>query len=101
MPEKPLSKSLLVTLGLTGIFTSAVRCGPCLDIVQPDSGEDTEDTGQDTGKGADRDAQSSTALPPNASDDGVGDVVGDVLARGVLPDDVARLLAQRTKDTSG
>lgn len=82
--DRSLSSSVLVTLGLTGALTSAVSCGPCLDYAVPDTGSegDTGDTG-DTAEDDRPEARSRKA----AAD--------AVLARGVLPADVAAILSAR------
>jgi hypothetical protein len=84
--KRSLSSSVLVTLGLTGALTGAVSCGPCLNYAMPDTG-DTGDTGDTAGE--DR-------VPVGAQDARSRKAAADrVLARGVLPEDVARILAAR------
>ena len=88
---RPLSASVMVTLGLTGVLNTAVNCGPCLEYLPEDSGVDT-DTGEghDTGDTASEDA--------SADAQGRAAVTEQVLARGVLPEDVAKLLAKQKND---
>ena len=76
--------SILVTLGLTGALGTAVSCGPCLKLAIPDTGAegDTGDTADD-----DRPAAQSREAAAEA-----------VLERGVLPEDVAKLLAARLRN---
>jgi len=89
--ERPLSASVMVTLGLTGVLNTAVNCGPCLEYVPEDSGVDT-DTGEssDTGDSASEDV--------HAEAQGRAAVTERVLASGVLPEDVVRLLSKQKDD---
>ena len=86
--ERSLSASVMVTLGLTGVLNTAVSCGPCLDIAMPDSGSDSDtgDTGDTAAEDASVDAQSRK------------DAAERVLARGVLPEDVVKLLSAQSTD---
>ena len=81
--ERTLSARALLTLGLSGVLTSAVSCGPCLNYVTPDTAEE-EDTG-DTG-----DTEEEDAAPPAGEDRAAA--ARRVLESGVLPEDVAGML---------
>lgn len=91
MSSKKSSPKILMALGLTSVLTTGVRCGPCLNILPPDTG-DTGDTGEaeDSGETA-ADAQT----PPAA--DSRQEAAKRVLARGVLPKDVAAILSTKTE----
>lgn len=88
--EKRITSAVLKALGLTGAMIPAVSCGPCLDYAVVDtanSSDDTGDSGEDDTGGSSEDASAavSEAVSP----------VGSVLERGVLPEDVAAILARR------
>ena len=87
--RRPLSARALLALGLTGALTSAVSCGPCLDIAIPDTGEEN-DTG-DTG-----DTEEGDVAPAPASEDRA-QAAHKVLSSGVLPDDVARMILAKQR----
>lgn len=79
----------LAALGLTGGLSQAVACGPCLNYAIKDtSGDDTGDTG-DTGE-----AGEQTSGSPDAA-------TRRVLARGVLPADVADAIGAKLRDRAG
>jgi len=82
-PKSKLSPPMLATLGLTGMFTAAVRCGPCLDYAYPDTATDTGDTGDTGDTEEDRPGEDRAAATER------------VLERGVLPDDVAKILGNK------
>ena len=86
--DRTLSASVMVTLGLTGVLNTAVSCGPCLDIVMPDSGSDSDtgDTGDTAAEDASVDAQGRAAVTER------------LLASGILPEDVVRLLSKQNDD---
>lgn len=81
-----LTPSMLITLGLTGVISTAARCGPCLKYAPEDTAEE-RDSG-DTAEDDDR------ALGDRR------DAARRVLERGVLPEDVAALLSARARDPS-
>ena len=91
--EKRVTSAVLKALGLTGAMIPAVSCGPCLDYAVDDTANSTDDTGDsgedDTG-GSSEDASAVTEK--------AGTPVGKVLERGVLPEDVASILARKGDD---
>jgi len=100
MPPGKLDSTVLLTLGLisAGCGEKDTDTGPCLEYA-----DDTGDTG-DTGPCLEYEADTTeppapdAAAPPTAPDaGGRADARARVLARGVLPDDVAGLLAREEK----
>lgn len=72
-----LSPSLLITLGLTGAISAVAQCGPCLKYAPEE------------------DEVIATATPDTGDEPAPGEraeATRRVLARGVLPEDVAALV---------
>jgi hypothetical protein len=99
MPPTPKTQlAVLQTLGLTGLLVQTAACGPCLDIDPGDSGawQDTGDTAEDDRPSAARTRRAAaTSATPMAAPTAAP--TADVIARNVLPDDVAAALAARLR----
>jgi hypothetical protein len=85
MAEKRIPVSVLAALGLTG----SAACGPCLKMSACLEMSAPEDTG-DTGDTATSDADTTWVVG-----DAVEAVLDSVLARRVLPEDVAARVRER------
>lgn len=82
--KKKSPSKVLLALGLTSMMTTGVRCGPCLKIALPDTG----DTG-DTGAIEEDSSKQSADAGSRAS------ATQRVLERGILPEDVVTILAAK------
>lgn len=100
MPPTKLPTSVLVALGLVSACRNndTDSFGPCLDFATEDTGTDvdTDTFGPclDVPPDTDVDTDTDTA-PPAARRRAPTDATRRVLDRGVLPDDVAKLLNHR------
>lgn len=83
--DTPTPNAIVKALGLTGAMTQAVACGPCLDVGGSTGLVDTSDTG-DTGEDAGGTADAAAQR---------------VLARGVLPADIADMISGKLRDRAG
>ena len=114
MSPSKVPPSVLAALGLVGIASQEGCFGPCLDMAvetgDPSDSGDTDSDSDDSDSDSDtEDSDTGPCLeaPPEQE---VGSEVplpitgegqrvkGEVLDRGVLPDDVAKLLKDRSAD---
>ena len=104
MPPGKLDATIVLALGLTTACGDKEDTGPCLDF-PVDTGEDTGETGPCLDYATDAAESDELRAPGQPSEPQTEDATTEtreqatqrVLERGVLPQDVAKLLSKRNR----